>query len=326
MDGVGKILVTGASGRIGRHLVEALAAQGHRVRAVASGRQDAALPRHAHIEWVAHDFARCDPFDDCLRDCHAVFHLAAEIWRIPLIPPVNVDATAALARAARRASVRFFCFTSSAAAYRSPRERLVTEDSPRLTPDRDIRSEYRGNASIRAYGRSKVIGEDIVAAVLEGTARVIFRPTVVVDLAQLRALAARPAFQRFALAGRHEHLIYVGDVVHALIWSMRRAVAGPDAAGGLSVYNLSDDGAAVGTAAALFRRLSERTGRRPIADRVAAPYAVYDLLDMAKNRMLSARRPFGGVVFSEARLRAAGYAHRFGLARALDMAFPATAA
>jgi nucleoside-diphosphate-sugar epimerase len=321
MDRMGKILVTGASGRIGRHLIEALVRDGHQVRAVASGRQDAALPRHARIEWVAHDFARCDPFDDCLRDCHAVFHLAAEIWRIPLIRPVNVDATAALARAARRAGVRFFCFTSSAAAYCSPRGRLVTEDSPRLTPDRDIRSEYRGNASIRAYGRSKVMAEDIVATELDGTARVIFRPTMVVDLPQIRALAGRSALQRFALAGRHEHLIYVGDVVDALIWSMRRANAA-----GLSVFNLSDDGAEVGRAAALFRRLAERTGRRSVADRVSAPYVVYDLLDMAKNRMLSARRPFGGVVFSDARLRAAGYAPRVGLARAVDMAFPPMAA
>jgi nucleoside-diphosphate-sugar epimerase len=281
------------------------------------------LPQHPHIEWVAHDFARDAPLDHCLRDCHAVFHLAAEIWRIPLIRPVNVAATAALAQAARRAGVRYFCFTSSAAAYCSPHERLVTEDSPRLTPDRDVRSEYRGNTSIRAYGRSKVIGEDIVAAELEGTARTIFRPTMVVDLEQIRALAGRSAFQRIALAGRHEHLIYVGDVVHALIWSIRRALAGPPA---LSVYNLSDDGSDIGTASALFRRLADRTGRRHAADRIQAPYAVYDLLDMAKNRMLSARRPFGGVVFCEARLQRAGYSHKFGLVQAVDMALSAIAA
>jgi nucleoside-diphosphate-sugar epimerase len=165
------------------------------------------------------------------------------------------------------------------------------------------------------------MAEDIVATELDGTARVIFRPTMVVDLPQIRALAGRSALQRFALAGRHEHLIYVGDVVDALIWSMRRANAA-----GLSVFNLSDDGAEVGRAAALFRRLAERTGRRSVADRVSAPYVVYDLLDMAKNRMLSARRPFGGVVFSDARLRAAGYAPRVGLARAVDMAFPPMAA
>ena len=61
MDRMGKILVTGASGRIGRHLIEALVRDGHQVRAVTSGRQAAALPRHPRIEWGGARFRALRP-------------------------------------------------------------------------------------------------------------------------------------------------------------------------------------------------------------------------------------------------------------------------
>ena len=115
--------VTGASGFVGRHLVPKLA-QRYRLRLLVRPGQE--LPQFANL-----DHERCEGRLDSattlangVRGCDLVVHLAALVsFRAEdraAMQSINVDATAALAAAARAANVRRFLHMStiSAVAYR----------------------------------------------------------------------------------------------------------------------------------------------------------------------------------------------------------------
>jgi nucleoside-diphosphate-sugar epimerase len=88
------------------------------------------------------DFQKSLDFDAAVRDCAAVIHLAAEIYAIDKMQRVNVEATQALVQASERAGVKVFLYTSTISVYGSGLQRTITEDSPVLTQDKDIKNEY----------------------------------------------------------------------------------------------------------------------------------------------------------------------------------------
>ncbi|WP_176559391.1 NAD-dependent epimerase/dehydratase family protein [Rubellimicrobium roseum] len=136
---MGRILVTGSHGLVGRELVAALEAQGHEVVPF-DRRHDGSDLRD--VESVAR----------ALQGCEGVFHLAA-VSRVAwgeedsaLCHAINVDGTAVLLRAALdRSEAPWVVFASSREVYGNPPEVPVREDMPR--------------APVNAYGRSKRDGE-----------------------------------------------------------------------------------------------------------------------------------------------------------------------
>jgi nucleoside-diphosphate-sugar epimerase len=145
-----KVLVTGAFGLVGSATVTQLTANGHRVVAtdlgVDANRAAAAkLPPGVEVRWA--DLTDEIAIDAMLRDVSptAIIHLAAVIppviYRNPtLARKVNVDATAALVRAAEKLSTPpRFIHASSNAAYgaRNPHRTrdLLTADTPTSAAD-----------------------------------------------------------------------------------------------------------------------------------------------------------------------------------------------
>src|SRR5262245_25908511 len=66
------VAITGGSGFIGSHVVDALVAAGHRVRVL-----DTRPPGRADVEWVDVDVMDQDALTDAVRGTAATFHLAA---------------------------------------------------------------------------------------------------------------------------------------------------------------------------------------------------------------------------------------------------------
>jgi len=315
------VLVTGASGRIGSHVVRELLARGCRVRALTSKALDAG--HEGPVDWRTHDWAQSIDFAPHVAGCDAVLHLGAEIWDIPRMQRINVEATRALAQAAEEAGVRFFGYTSSIAAYGSAKTAVVTEASPVLTTGRDVRSEYRANPSLRAYGRTKLLGEQAIRAIARDVDYAIFRPTVVIDLPEIAALSQLGGAHKFVVGNRLTQHVYVRDVADAMIWFMERSLLRDGARAGVEVYNLSDDDPDLARFRDVFAFALARTGDPGFRARANAPLFLYDLADMLKARTLSLRRSLGRTFFSPAKLRATGYRFPFGVRKAYELAFPA---
>lgn len=316
-----KVLVTGATGRIGRHVVDELKAHGFKIRAVTSQPLSAEQKAATDIEWRQHDFAKSSDVDALVEGCHAIQHLAANLWDIPKMPMANVEATRALGEAANTYGVRFFGFTSSITVYGSAKSKDVNENTPLLTGDRDVAEEYRGNPSIRAYGRSKVLGERVLAAAASNVECVIFRPTVVVDLPIMVGIAQRNFPKQFVLGSRHEHHIYVKDVAHALVWFMQRSLDRTTPKPGVEIFNLADDAASAVTGAAIAARAKALTGSPKFRSTLGGPVFAYNLIDMLTNRRFSLRYPLGMMVYSNKKLMDAGYRFKYGLDEAQRLAF-----
>ncbi len=132
MAGQELIVVTGAGGFIGGHLVNSLIADGHRVRAV-----DVAPLEHWHqlaveAENVVLDLRLADACDDAVADATAVYNLAADMGGMGFIEAnkalcmLSVLINTHLLQSARRADVDRYFFSSSACVYAQDRQ---------LTPD-----------------------------------------------------------------------------------------------------------------------------------------------------------------------------------------------
>jgi len=182
-----RILVTGASGFIGRAVIGALAAQGHLLRAAVRRKPQPPFPRG--IETIQHpDLAESFDWAPLLEDVDCVLHLAG-IAHSPrgvdsaLYDRVNSVATGQLATASSQAGVRRFVFISSIRAQSGPAaDGTLTESDPALPVD--------------VYGRSKLAAEETVRAA--GVPFTILRPVVLYGpgmkghLALLARAAASP--------------------------------------------------------------------------------------------------------------------------------------
>jgi nucleoside-diphosphate-sugar epimerase len=118
------ILLTGASGFVGRHLVATLSKE-HRIyplNRLATGAADE----------IVHDFADVLPTDKMPRQIDTIIHTAGlvghEANTSPLCRRVNLDATKELGDYALRAGAKRFIFFSTGGVYR-PTENRLTEQS-----------------------------------------------------------------------------------------------------------------------------------------------------------------------------------------------------
>lgn len=151
------VLVTGGAGYIGSHVVLALLDAGHSVVVL----DDLSAGSRGNVAHQA-TFCNADIRDeDAVRECFAahsidaVIHLAAKkavgesMEQPALYFSVNVEGTRVLAQEARRAGVKKFVFSSSAAVYGSPKQVPVTEESA-LVPE-------------SVYGQTKKMGEELLS-------------------------------------------------------------------------------------------------------------------------------------------------------------------
>src|SRR4051812_34634080 len=127
-----KILVTGATGKVGSRLARRLAQRGDQVRALVRDQPRAAPLREAGVELAQGDLLDVPSLAAAVRGIEAVVHCAAFFRGATpeQAHAVNDVGTRNLAGVARAASVRRLVFTSTGLVYGPTGGRLAGEDDP----------------------------------------------------------------------------------------------------------------------------------------------------------------------------------------------------
>jgi nucleoside-diphosphate-sugar epimerase len=125
-----KLLMTGASGRVGSRMLPRLVAQGHDVAAVARSEAAAERVKAAGAEPVLADLLEPDGYRAALAGQDAVVHLAAVLRSTDAdeVRQATLEATLRLADAALAAGVGRFVFASTNLVYPGGLGRPATED------------------------------------------------------------------------------------------------------------------------------------------------------------------------------------------------------
>jgi UDP-glucose 4-epimerase len=216
-----KILVTGATGKVGSRLGKRLVQRGHEVRALVRDPAPAASLREAGIEIAKGDLLDVDSLAAAVLGVEAVVHCAAFFRGATpeQAESVNSLGTQHLARAARAASVKRFVFTSTGLVYGPNGGRLAREDDP-CNPT-------------AAYPLSKLAAERFLLAV-EGLDVYVLRLPFVYGDGDPHLEEAIPMMRAFP-AGQRMSIAHHVDVAQAVA----RLLDTPSPAH--HVYNVVDD-------------------------------------------------------------------------------------
>ncbi|MBI3315882.1 MAG: NAD-dependent epimerase/dehydratase family protein [Candidatus Omnitrophica bacterium] len=134
-----KVLVTGAAGFLGLHVMDALLERGHRIRALDNflcSRPEAIERYRGRIDFIKGDIRRLKDVRKAMAGVDVVFHLAAirsvaKTVEDPFVAhEINATGTLLLLREASAAGVKHFIFTSTSAVYGDTLGRFQKEEGP----------------------------------------------------------------------------------------------------------------------------------------------------------------------------------------------------
>lgn len=286
-----RILVTGASGFVGRALVTDLANAGHSVRAAMRQPADV-FPRSVEVVAVS-DLTRPVEWRALLRGMETVVHLAGIAHAGPGIAEeaydrVNRLATAELAATAKAIGIRHLVFMSSIRAQSGPSSgTALRETGPPKPTD--------------AYGRSKLAAEEAVHAA--GVPFTILRPVLIYgsgvkgNLARLMALSKKPWPLPLGLCRNRRSLLARENLIGAIHTALKL----PSAQG--ETYIVADP--APLTLAEIVGALRQGEGRSP--GLLPVPPPLIALAANALGRAEEWRRLGGPMVADPGKLLAAGW-------------------
>lgn len=251
-------LVTGASGFIGSHLVEALVPRDWRVRCL--------VRKQSRLRWIPTDDvtlmngeieAPGDDLDRAVRNVSVVFHLAGLTSAVTddAYTAVNVEGTRNVVDAMRRAAPEaLLVFCSSLSAAGPARHHRPVNETDEAQP-------------VSAYGKSKLAAEALVRE--SGLEHLIVRPPAVygprdADILAAFRLANRGAALRVAPEGQKLSMVYAEDLARGLVSAAE--------AEGRGLYYMTDG--MIHTWESIMSQVARAIGKRPRT--IAVPRAVAD--------------------------------------------------
>lgn len=230
-----KVLVTGAAGFLGGHLVDMLVERGDDVRAMVRPVEDASHIRTlAGVEIVHGDLTDAESLKRAVQGVERVYNVAAKTgpWGLEEVYyAINVQGVADLINAAMDAGVQRIVHTSSITVYGHHLHGIVTEDHPYHAED-------------NPYSRTKIAGEKLIGNLVKdrGAPVVIVRPAWIYgprDNASFGRFVSRVESGKYFLIGSGDNsvsAVYVRDVAQGLI---QAGDAGDEVLG--RAYTLADD-------------------------------------------------------------------------------------
>ncbi|HKC73390.1 MAG TPA: NAD-dependent epimerase/dehydratase family protein [Chloroflexota bacterium] len=257
-----RVLVTGATGFLGTHLVRRLLAEGACVRALVRSAMKAQPLLREGVELVVGEITDGEALCAALDDVAVVYHLAGKLF-MPGVPTADyykthVEGTRLLLSVCRaRPRLERFVQCSTTGVLGATGDHAADEAAP-----------YRPT---NAYEQTKAQAEVLVrAAAQEGVRAVIVRPGLVYGPGDRHLLGFFRAIQRqqFRPIGRRSvwlHPIYIDDLTEALV----RCGQHPRAVG--ECFHLA--GPAPVTIARLAATIARAEGVAPPRGRIALPMA-----------------------------------------------------
>jgi nucleoside-diphosphate-sugar epimerase len=255
------VLVTGAAGLVGSHVLEALRLRGERPRALV--REHArAFVEALGAEAVVGDVTDAVTWQRAAKEARAIIHAAALVTTSATFDEytrVNVGGTRLAVEAARRTGARLIHISSVAVygrtAVYAAGERGVTESYPfQPLPASDF------------YARTKRTAEQLVQqdAGKGGLSAVAIRPNVIYGerdrlfTSRLIATLTRGLLPQIGPGTNHLSCVYVGNVASAIL-----AVLDAPARPGFRAYNVTRDAPPLLTQREYFATFAAALGRRP---------------------------------------------------------------
>lgn len=226
-----RVFVTGASGFVGGHLAEALSAN-HEVLALARSEKSAAQVARFGASPVRGELGAVRPED--LAGADAIVHAAAfveewgtreQFWR------ANVEGTAQLLDAARRAGVRRFVHVGTEAALFDGHDLIdVDETRPYPTRHRYLYSETKAEAERRV-----LTANDAAMTTVSIRPRFVWGPRDTSVLPAILRMAKAGSFAWIDGGAHRTSTTHVANLVHALDLALVKGRGG-------QAYFVADDG------------------------------------------------------------------------------------
>jgi nucleoside-diphosphate-sugar epimerase len=216
------ILITGASGFIGRYLTDKLLERGMPIRVITRC-PDRLPPEWAgRTEVVAGSVTDRHTIESAMKGVSLVFHLAGETQHTAAMHAVNADAACELVRATAAAGAKRFVHLSSVGVIGSDRDGEVAEDAPCRPKNEYERTKLEGERAVLEFARTS------------GFDAVVVRLTIVFGEGANQTRDSLLEWMKAILRGRFAFIgqdavanyVYVGDAIEAMLRLSERPCPG----------------------------------------------------------------------------------------------------
>jgi nucleoside-diphosphate-sugar epimerase len=208
-----KALVTGSSGFIGSHLVEALVEKGYLVNCLIRKESNLKWIKDLKVNFIEGSYFDKDSLEPALRGMDIVFHVGAAIdapnW--DLFYKVNVEGTINLLTTCQQVApnIKKFIFVSSIAAAGPAVNKRPVRESDACEP-------------VSLYGKSKYLAEQAVSKFFDTLPIIILRPTNVLGIRQKQffttlKMAKKRIIPLLGTREKQTSICFVEDVVKAMM-------------------------------------------------------------------------------------------------------------